>query len=258
MKIKIVALILVMVFSACIFSGAAWTKNTDKNKKPKSHEYHHNFIWKKIFFRLLKLEKTVYILKQSVSELDRELDAEALEREVADEQLQKDLESETAAREDADADLQEQINSIEMGAINVPIFFTSGPDKADSLRVWRMGIGHLSTDASYGIVTPMSGNLKDLIGYSLLKPDSVDGQFISFEVLVNNLQTGLRCEITGPPNCGNQQILVPVEAGDTLAVLVEASSGIRPTEVGASIVLENTGNQNTTKFNLEEKIFNPE
>ena len=154
--------------------------------------------------------------------------------------LVEEIDMEAEDREAADAALQEQIDSIETGevAVEVPIFFTSGPDLAHPGPFWRMGVGHLSLVTTYGIVMPMSGKIKDLIGYSLFKPDPDDNESISFEVLKNNANTGLKCEITGFSNCRDWKDSVIVEAGDTLAVLVFASLGIKPSEVGASVVLE--------------------
>ena len=295
MKKKIIALFLAGVFSDGIFSGTAWTEDSAKVRERKSSEYHHNFLWIKIYFRLLKLEKKVGILEESVKMLDEDLDTEtverqsgdrrlehiideeaeirenmdialgeaidheAAEREMGDERLGKGLADETTARMEADEDLQEQIDSIETGAVKIPIFFTSGPDKIDAFeRSWRMGVGHLSLDAFYGIVTPMSGNITDLIGYSLRKPDLVDNKSISFELVVNNRETGLKCEITDPFNCGNQEVSVAVNAGDTLAIKVQTSAGNSASEVGASVVLENTGTQEGTGFDLEKEFYKPE
>ena len=291
MKTKIIALVVVAVFLGSLFAGTAWAEESGKVENKKSYKSRFIFKWLKLFFRVLKLEWKVSLLQKSVrklnSDLDREtferqsgdrrlkliiddeaktreeddialgeeIDREAAAREQGDERLANALADEKAERQDADKDLQEQIDSIETGATNVPIFFSSGADLAEPVTIYRMGLGQLTPPSEnvglFGIVTPLSGTITNLYGYSLAKPTAPTDESILFQLLVNNALTKLQCD-SGPENCTNQDISVPVKAGDTLTMLVFASSGIKATKVGASVVLEGTGTKDLNKLVLHE------
>ena len=115
-----------------------------------------------------------------------------------------------------------------------------------------MGLGHLSTNNLYGIVTPMSGTVKNLYGYSVLKPGMGSPETIAFQLLVDNKLTDLKCTIREDENCSNLMESYDVKAGQTLSMLVFASSNMMPTEVGASLVLENASTQDLNKTALHE------
>lgn len=212
MKTKLMFFALIAVFSVSLFPAVAWTSSTAGVYEKRSYGYHYNYLWIKTFYQLLKLEKRVAVIEDSVDKNAKGIDQEAMERQAGDEglqlsidneaeirekaditllaeidkeaaksdtgdeQLQQNLDNETAARENADMDLQEQIDSMQPGGgAEFPIFFSSGGVVIEPAKFWRMGVGFAtaeSTERNYGIIMPMAGTIKGLNAFSLVNPSS--------------------------------------------------------------------------------------